>query len=74
MGAYDNDPRVVRYATHLRVDDRANQPHRFAWPVMVKPHDRDGWAIYELDRRDAYKVAGFATGDAAVHFLIGDPQ
>jgi hypothetical protein len=73
MGAYDNDPRVVRYVTHLRVDDSERQPHQ-TWPVMVKPHPRDGWAIYELDNRDAYKVAGFRTGDDALRFLIGEPR
>ncbi len=71
MSTYDNDPRVVRYATHFRVDDSTSQPHRFAWPVLVKPHGRDGWAIYEHDHRDAYKVAGFASRDDALDFLLG---
>lgn len=79
--AYSNDPRVTRTDPlpghgpagfdEFRVKAGDWSSNLF---VTVRIHRTDGWAIYEPSRFDGYSVAGFGSADAAIRYLIGDPQ
>ena len=75
-GRYSNDPRVKACEDgSFEVDNSEQAPHGFEWPVTVRLHCSDRWAIYEPSRAwHGYSVAGFRSEDSALRYLLGDPR